>query len=148
MPHQSLERTPSVANFEMLLAAHEEISSCEQTQMNILTKISKCFRISLIIVAFSGCHHVQDLTGNYDTAMVEERVTLTKNAPVDSQSGLRLISVEPDGTAHMDMPKYGDKIRLNPNNTNNMFWGWYLESTDPKKQTASLYSVVCRPFYH
>ena len=69
-------------------------------------------------------------------------VTLKAGAPVESQSRLRLLSVEPDGTAQIEQPDVGRVYAVHPNSPTNHVSSWTLIETDPATQTARLSTTV------
>src|SRR5690349_11932614 len=79
------------------------------------------------IVAF-GCH----APGRYG------KTTLVAGSPPDVAAGLRLLAVDPDGTAHIEWPVTGQVRALRPNTATNMISIWTLDSTDPVAQRARL----------
>jgi hypothetical protein len=77
----------------------------------------------------------------YTTNIV--RVTLTRDAPADGRSGLRLLSVDTDGTAHIEWLEVGKVIALHADSPTNQISLWTLDATDPTNQTARLHSFLC-----
>ena len=69
-------------------------------------------------------------------------VTLKAGAPVESLSRLRLLSVEPDGTARIEQPSAEQVYVARPHSTTNQVSFWILEDTDPVAQTARLSSTA------
>ncbi len=65
-------------------------------------------------------------------------VTLKSGAPAESLSQLRLLSVDADGTAHIERPDTGQVYAVRPHTATNHIAAWALEDTDPLAQTARL----------
>ena len=71
------------------------------------------------------------------------RVTLAAGSPTDARSGLKLISVDPDGTAHIQWTAVGETFELRPQSPHEQVSLRQLETTDPAAQTASLRALLC-----
>ena len=71
------------------------------------------------------------------------RVTLGAGSPTDARSGLKLFSVDPDGTAHIEWTAVGKTFELRPGSPHEQVSLWQLEASDPVAQTARLRALLC-----
>jgi hypothetical protein len=71
-------------------------------------------------------------------------VSLSVGAPADAASGLRLVAVDADGTAHIEWGAVRNVVIVRPNTATNQVSLWVLDSTDSATQTAKLSAFLHR----
>ena len=97
--------------------------------------------LCLAVISAALCFSVGGCRTKYTMNVV--RVTLVTGSPTDRVSGLKLISVDSDGTAHVERPNLQKVYSLRPNGPQNQISLWSLESTDHVAQTATFTALLC-----
>jgi hypothetical protein len=96
---------------------------------------------ALILAASVASIFAPGCGATYHTDIV--RVTLAAGAATEARSGLKLISVDSDGTAHVEWTDVHKTFDLRPGGPQDQVSLWQLESTDPAAQTARFRAFLC-----